>query len=179
MDPATITAIMSVLGPALQAFSASQGKMGSTYGKGQQNMINDILKQVQGMRGSGGMDIAQNPQFQQGQEWLSGLFNDPEFFKSMEAPMMRKYNEEIIPGIANRFSGMGSGGSLGSTAFRNQLGRAGTDLSTNLAAMRGGMQQQGVNQSLQYAQQPMQNLMQMLGIGMTPYNNTYQPGFLG
>ncbi len=41
------------------------------------------------------------------------------------------------------------------------------------------MQQQGANQSLQYAQQPFQNLLQLLGIGTQPTMNQYHPATSG
>jgi hypothetical protein len=77
---------------------------------------------------------------------------------------------------------MGSGGSLGSTAFRNQANREGEHLQEQIAAMRGGMQQQGIGQALQYGQQPVNNYMQMLQQAMQPTQNTYQEpsmGFMG
>lgn len=180
MDPAMLSAIFSAIGPLLQAFTGNQGKMGSTYNKGQTSLIDDLIGQVKGMGGQGGQnDITQNPQFQQGQDWLSNLFNDPEFFNSFEAPLQRQFQEETVPGLANRFAGMGSGGALGSTGFRNQLAREGSNLSTNIGALRGGMQQQGVNQSLGYAQQPFSNYQSLLNNALTPTKNVYQPGGLG
>jgi hypothetical protein len=177
MDPATISAIMSALGPIIQAISGNQGGQGSTYSKGQRSFIDNILEDLRGMRGNA--NIMQNPNYQQGQNWLSSLFNDPEFFKNFEAPLQRQFQEETIPGLANRFASMGSGGSLGSTGFRNQLAREGSNLHTNIAGLRGGLQQQGVNQSLQYAQQPFSNYFNLAGLGLTPTNNTYQQGSLG
>lgn len=177
MDPATISAIMSAIGPILQSFMGNKEKMGSTYSKGQRSTIDDLLQQVKGMKG--GMDITNQPGFQQGQDWLSSLFNDENFFNNIEAPAMRQFNEEIIPGVASRFASQGSGGSLGSTGFRNQIAREGSNLATNLAAQRGQMQQQGVNQQLGYSQQPFQNIMQLLQQALTPTNNTFQPSSTG
>lgn len=177
MDPATLSAIMSALGPILQAFTGSQGKMGSTYNRGQRSLIDDLVGQVKG-RGDQA-DITQNPQFQQGQDWLMSLFNDPEFFNKFEAPLRRDFEENIGPSIANRYAGMGSGGSTGSTGFRNQLAREAGNLSTNLSAQRGQMQQNAVPQLLGYGQQPFTNYMSMLQNALTPVNNTYQPGLLG
>src|ERR1700734_461735 len=142
------------------AIGGSKERFGSTYSKPAQKSINELIQDIKGMKG-GAQDITQNQGYQQGQDWLSSLFNDPEFFKNMEAPAMRQFNEEIAPGIANRFASMGSGGALGSTGFENSISRAGSDLATNLAANRGQMQQQGVGQQLGYAQQPFSNLMQL------------------
>lgn len=176
MDPATISSIMAVLGPLINAVSGNQGGQGSTYTGEQRDYINDILQQIKGMSGQ---DITQNPNYQQGQQWLSGLFNDPEFFNNFEAPLQRQFQEQTVPDLANRFASMGSGGSTGSTAFRNQLAREGSNLSTNIAALRGGMQQQGVNQSLQYGQQPFSNIQSLLNFALTPTNNTYQQSSFG
>lgn len=172
-DPATITAIMSVLGPALEAFTGNKGGSGSTYSKGQKKGIEGIMDQINQMKG-GATDITQNQNYQEGSDWLSSLFNDPEFFNKFEAPLQRQFQEETVPDLANRFAGMGSGGAMGSTGFRNQLAREGSNLHTNIAALRGGMQQQGVNQGLQYAQQPFSNLMDLYSKALTPTKNTYQ-----
>lgn len=172
-DPMTMMMLASAV-PAILGIGGSKGEHGSTYSKGAQSKIDEILNDLKGMKGTA-QDITQNPQYMQGQEWLNSLFNDPEFFRSFEAPLRRQFEEETIPGLANRFASMGSGGSTGSTAFRNQLAREGSNLSTNIAALRGGMQQQGVNQGLQYAQQPFSNYMQLLQSALTPTQNTYQP----
>lgn len=173
MDPAILSLLSSVLGPILKSIGGQQGQFGSTYNPKQLSNIDQINDMIKGM--SGQQDITQNPNYQQGQDWLNSLFNDPEFFKSFEAPLQRQFEEETIPGLANRFAGMGSGGSLGSTGFRNQLAREGSNLHTNIAAMRGGLQQQGVNQSLQYAQQPTSNFQNLLNYALTPTQNIYQP----
>ncbi len=178
MDPAIVMAIMSALSGVLGQMNGEKGKGSSTYNKGQLGTLDDAVNSIKGM--SGNQDITQNPQYQQGQDWLSSLFNDQDFFNNFEAPLQRQFQEQTVPDLANRFASMGSGGSTGSTAFRNQLGREGSNLSTNIAALRGGMQQQGVNQGLQYAQQPFQNYMQMLqGILSPQPNNVYQPPSAG
>jgi len=176
MDPATISAIMAAIGPILSAFTGNQGKMGSTYNKGQKNLIDDIVNQVKGMGPQG--NINQNPQFQQGQNWLMSLFNNPEFFNSFEAPLRRDFEENIGPGIANRYAGMGSG-STGSTGFRNQIAREGGNLETNIAALRGGMQSQAIPQLLGYAQTPFSNYQTLLQNALTPTQNVYQQSGIG
>lgn len=175
MDPATMMFLSSLISGGMGMMNGQNGEFKSTYNKGQLSNIDEINNYIKSQMGAGNQDITQNQNYQQGSQWLNDLFNDPEFFKSFEAPLQRQFEEETVPGLANRFASMGSGGSTGSTAFRNQLGREGSNLSTNIAALRGGMQQQGVNQSLQYGQQPIQNLMQMMGIGLQPTQNVYQP----
>lgn len=60
----------------------------------------------------------------------------------MFAPEMRRYNEQIIPGLAEQFAGMGSG-ALSSSGFRNAGIQAGTDLSERLGKIRADLRAQG------------------------------------
>jgi hypothetical protein len=180
MDPGTMMLLASLASGALSGLGGKNEKFGSTYNPEQQGSIQDLLQSIKGMKGQ--QDITGNQNYQGGQEWLQGLFNDPQFFQNFEAPLQRQFEENTVPDLANRFASMGSGGSTGSTGFRNQLAREGSNLSTNIAALRGGMQQQGVNQGLQYAQQPFSNLMSMYQQALQPTNNQYQPasaGFFG
>lgn len=172
MNPAIIMALASLASSYIGSQTGSKEKHGSTYGKGALSLIDQIQQQVSGMRNQG--NVTQNQNYQTGQDWLQSMFSDPEFFNKFEAPIRRDYEENVIPDLANRFAGMGSGGALGSTAFRNQLGREGSNLSTNLAALRGGMQQNAIPQLQAYSQQPFQNYMQLLGLGTMPTQNTYQ-----
>ncbi len=174
MNPGMMMGLVSALAGLTGGLTGEKGKQGSTFNKNQLQGIDQILNDVRGMRNQGQQDITKNENFQGGQDWLSSLFNDQDFFNKFEAPMTRNYQENILPELSNRFSAMGSGGGADSSAFQNALGRSGVDLQTNLAALRGGMQQQGVGQSLQYAQQPFQNMMQMLQQAMQPTQNTYQ-----
>lgn len=179
MNPAMMS-MLPMMFSALSGLGGKNGEHGSTYSKKSQGLIDETIDAVRGMRGS--QDITQNPGYQTGMDWLQGLFNDPQFFNQFEAPLQRQFQEETIPELANRFAGMGSGGALGSTSFRNQLGRAGSNLHTNIAAMRGGMQQNAIPQLLGYSQQPFSNMMSMMQSALTPTQNTYQPpssGFFG
>src|SRR5271154_874457 len=179
MDPATIAMIASIVGPALAGLGGKNEKHGSTYSKGQRGFLDQLLNSVKGMQGS--QDISKQPGYQTGQNWLQSMFSDPDFFNKFEAPLQRQFQEQTIPGLAERFGG-GSGNALGSTAFRRQLGREAGNLSANLGALRGGMQQQAIPQLLGYSQQPFQNYMSLLQSALTPTNNTYQPassGFFG
>lgn len=67
---------------------------------------------------------------------------DPEAFNEFAAPELRRYNEQIIPDLAEQFAGMGAG-NLSSSGFRNAAVGAGTDLSERLAAMRANLRMQG------------------------------------
>lgn len=59
------------------------------------------------------------------------------------APAMRQFQEDILPMLAEQFAGMGSGGALSGSGFRNAATREASSLSERLAAMRAGLQQQG------------------------------------
>jgi hypothetical protein len=178
MDPMMLLTLLSAVGAlGASAFGGKEGEQKSTYSPQARGTLEDVLKMVNQMKGSA--DITQNPAYGQGMEYFNSLFNDPEFFRKFEAPARRQFEEEIVPGLANRFASMGSGGALGSTGFRNQLAREGSNLETNLAAMRGGMQANAVPQMLGYAQQPASNWMNMLGIATQPTMNQYQPPTAG
>lgn len=180
MDPSMMMLLATLAGGALSGLGGKNEKQGSTYSKGQLGGIDNILNMLKGQNGN--MDVTQNQNYQNGQDWLQSMFSDPDFFNKFEAPLQRQYQEQTIPDLANRFGSMGSGGALGSTAFRNQAMREGSNLSSNIAALRGGMQQQGVNQSAQYAQQPFSNILALYNQALQPTQNTYQgatPGFAG
>lgn len=70
------------------------------------------------------------------------LSDDSKTSQMMMAPEMRRFNEDIIPGLSEQFAGMGAGG-LSSSGFRNAAVGAGTDLSERLGAIRAQLRQQG------------------------------------
>ncbi len=147
----------------------SKGEEKSTYSQSQQDLLDNSIS-------NGPQDLNKNAGYNQGMDWLMGMFNDPEFFNNFEAPLQRQFEEETIPGLTNRFAAMGSGGSLGSTGFRNQMGREASRLQESIASLRGGMQQQGVNQLMQGAQMPINNYNDWLKTVLSPQpNNVYQP----
>lgn len=151
------------------------GQWTSTFSPQQQNLQNQTIGGIN----QGAQDITQNPGYQSGLEYLMSMFQDPNFFSKFEAPMQRQFQEQTVPQLANQFAGMGTHGSFG-TGFRNQLAREGTTLQEKIAALRGGMQQQGASQLLNYAQQPTQNFMQQYGqVNSQGMNNVYQPATSG
>lgn len=94
---------------------------------------------------------------------LQGLFQERagggEDKSRFEAPFRREFEEKTIPGLAERFAGMGAG-SQSSSAFQQALGGAGADLSERLAGIGAQREDAALNQ-----------LMQMLGLsteGLTP-----------
>lgn len=129
----------------------------STMTGGQSNFLSQLLGGLGGPMASG-------------QNYLSQILgNDPQAQQAFEAPYMRQFNEQIIPGIAERFSGMGAG-AQSSSAFGQAMGGAGAGLMENLASMR---QQQKMN--------ALQQLLGMgsLGLGAKSFENVFRPASLG
>jgi hypothetical protein len=120
--------------------------------------------------------ITQQPGYQAGNQYIQNLLSgNPEAYAAFEAPLMRQFKEQTVPGIAERFAGMGTGaGAGGSSALYNSLAKAGSDFSTNIAALRGNMQMQALPQALQYAQQPYSNALG--GFGVSPFENVMMQG---
>lgn len=130
--------------------TSAKVKKYDTLTKGQQGLQNQLIGQL----GSAGVN---NPAYGQGLQYLMQLLQGgPEAFANFEAPIKRQFEEEIIPGIAERFAGLGAG-SQSSSAFQQALGKAGAGLSENLGALRSSLQMQALPQALQYAFQPFQS----------------------
>jgi hypothetical protein len=147
----------------------------STLDKGQKNVLNQLMQQLSQMFRGGGADIQQNPLYQSGASYLQNLLSgSPESTSAFEAPYLRQFNEQIVPGLAERFAGMGAG-AQSSSAFRNALGSASSGLQENLAALRAGLQGQASDQALQYAQQPFANLSGLAGLGLGTQTKAFMP----
>ena len=94
-----------------------------------------------------------------------------EHLKDFEAPYMRRFNEEIAPEIAERYSGANAGRGSG---FQNSIMHAGAGLAENLASLKGnlinqmlGQQTQAANVGLGYAQLPGQRYAQQMNAAQT------------
>lgn len=79
--------------------------------------------------------------------------------ETFAAPVKRQFEEQIVPGLAERFSGLGSG-AQSSSAFSQALGTAGADLSERLAAMAGQREDSALG--------GLQNLLGMNTQGLIP-----------
>lgn len=149
----------------------------STMNSGQRKLLQQLLGSLGGQQ----TNIQSNPLFQQGSGFLQNLLSgSPESTQAFEAPAMRQFNEQIIPGIAERFSGLGAG-SQSSSAFQQALGQAGAGLSERLQALRSGLQTQALPQALGFAQQPISNYSGLAGLGLGTSTKSFapkQPSFL-
>jgi hypothetical protein len=84
------------------------------------------------------------------------LNNQAQDYDQLAAPELRRFNQQIAPGIMEQFAGMGAGG-LDSSGFQHALANAGVDLSERLAAMRANLRQnaaQGLAQIGQFGFSP-------------------------
>lgn len=142
----------------------SQGKTRQlpTMNQEQLQGLSQLLQQIFGQGAQG---------FGESTEYLRGLLSgDSEAFQAFEAPHMRQFQEQTIPALTERLTGMGAGGGRSSGAAQ-ALGQAGQGLQEKLAALRAGLQGQA-------AQQLMGSYFQGagLGLGSRPFGYTYDPG---
>lgn len=88
---------------------------------------------------------------------------------ALAAPELRRFNEEIIPGLAEQFAGMGASGSgLSGTSFGLAAGRAGADLGERLGAIRAQLRQQAAQGLMGLGQQGLQSFIQNVYEPATP-----------
>lgn len=110
-----------------------------------------------------------SPNQQMGHEYLlqqgaNALNNPYEGFDALQNQLYQQLNQQLIPDIAERFTGMG-GGRTSSPDFAKQIGGALQGLTGMLAA-----------QKSQYGQQNKQFGLQALNAGLQPYQkNDYVP----
>lgn len=101
--------------------------------------------------------------------YRSNLSNNPADMDAFAAPELRRYNQDIAPGISEQFAGMGSGG-LSSSGFQNAQIQGATDLSERLGAIRANLRQQSA--------QGLQGIGQF-GLGNFSQDRMTQPGSEG
>jgi hypothetical protein len=101
---------------------------------------------------------------------MQGLQNPQAGFAPIEQQAVENFNTRTIPGIAERFSSLGSG-SQRSSAFQGANTSASQGLERQLAAMKA-----------QYGLENRQGLLKQLQLGLSPQfqteHNPAQPGFL-
>jgi len=98
----------------------------------------------------------------------NAINNPYEGFDDIRNETYRQYNEQILPGIAERFTSMG-GGKLSSPDFTREVGQSASGLGALINAQRA-----------QYGQQNKQYGLQALNIGLRPqYQSTFVPRQMG
>jgi hypothetical protein len=85
-------------------------------------------------------------------------------FEPIDQLARQKFEQETIPGLAERFAGLGG---LNSTAFQGELGKAGTNLESQLAALRSqhGLQQGQLGLQQQDVASRRAGILGQLGLG--------------
>lgn len=139
----------------------------SNLDRGQQRLLrNDIRQAGQLQKGGYGdaMSLLQqylNPQ--------SGVY------QNFEKPYLQEFEQKTVPGLAEKFAGLGAmGGGLSSSGFGQSLGAAGANLQTQLAQMKDQFRRQSINDLLgQY------NQLTNRGLGTKSFENVYDPGTQG
>jgi len=131
----------------------------STLGPEQQPGYQQLLRSIQ-ERGAGGA-------FGESADYYRDLLDpNSETANAMFAPEQRRFNEDIIPKLAEQFSGYGG---IGSSGFRNAAINAGTDLSERLGAIRAQLRQQAA-----------QGLSNIGTLGLNTFNeNIHRPETFG
>jgi hypothetical protein len=124
-----------------------------------------LLKQM--LQPGGGYNQAQ--QYHQG--ILGGGQGDQGAYQNFASPYLQQFQEQILPGIAERFAGQGA---LSSSGFGQALGGAATGLQSQLAQLFSSLQQQSAGQ--QYGQF---NNMAGMGLGYQPFAYMQNPGSEG
>ena len=76
-------------------------------------------------------------------------------YQQLSAPMIRDYNEDIVPDVGEQFAGMGSG-ATSSSGFRNSLVRSNRDLNERLGMLRQNQRMQGAQGLYAIGQQGLQ-----------------------
>ncbi len=100
---------------------------------------------------------------------MQGLQNPYQGFDPIQEQFQKQFETQTVPGLAERFTALGSGGSQNSSAFQGALGSAGAGLSGDLAALKS-----------QYGLQNRNSLLNQLQLGLTPqFETVNEPGTKG
>jgi len=103
----------------------------------QQRLLNQMM-QLLGPQGGLGQGMQEGIGYQR-------QLMDPssEAVSQFAQPYMDQFNQQTVPGLAERFAGMGGmGGGLSSSGFGQSLSAAGGQLQNQLAALKAGLGQQ-------------------------------------
>lgn len=140
----------------------------SNFDKGQKNVFSNLTNLLGGLGMQGG-----------GVNNALGLLQqyfDPnsDVYKNFEKPYLQQFEQETIPMLAERFAGLGAqGGALSSSGFGQALSSAGSNLQTNLAQMKSGLQNKSLTDFLNLY---MQLNQQALGAQPFSYLNRENAG---
>jgi hypothetical protein len=129
---------------------------------GQQKLLKQMM-QMLGPQGGLGQGMQGGVNYQQ-------QLIDPssQAVNQFAQPYMNQFEQQTVPGLAERFAGMGAmGGGLSSSGFGQALGAAGGNLQAQLAQLKAGLGQQA-------AQSLMSQYGGMAGMGLAAQPFGYQ-----
>lgn len=144
----------------------------STKTPGQQDLMASMLQALQngGIFGNQGL-------YNQSSGYLNNLYSQsPDAFNRMSDPYMRQFQQQTVPGLAERFSSAGEGGRH-SSGFNQAIGQAGANLSSQLGSMFEGLRSQNLGNAMGFSNMPFNQAQGALGQNM--FENVYQPGSTG
>lgn len=112
-----------------------------TMTPGQEKLLQGLINQL-GMQGGLGQGYGQSVNY------LTDLMNpNSEAVRQFTEPYMQQFEQQTVPGLAERFAGAGAmGGGLSSSGFGQSLSAAGGQLQNQLAALKAGLGQQAAGQ---------------------------------
>src|SRR5690554_5819094 len=100
-----------------------------TMTREQQQGLTQLLQQIFGGGAAG---------FGESTDYLRGLLSgDPEAMRAFEAPHLRQFQEQTLPALTERLTGLGAGGDRSSVASQ-ALSQAGQSLQDKFACHRAG-----------------------------------------
>jgi len=159
--------ILKILAGSLTSGGVAGALGGKIYNKNKGFFEGKPGQDVRQPRYTEEQDDVLNQLLQQGQQNMD--------FSGVEDLARKRFSEDTIPSIAERFTSMGGG--QRSSAFESSLGRAGSDLEALLAALKPQFGQQQLQMGLQprfdtrqtpaqpgFNQNMMQMLPQLLGL---------------
>lgn len=139
-----------------------QMKQVPTMTKEQKALLDQILQ----MTGPGGQ-LGQGYQKSLGYQ-LQLMDPNSEAVRQFTEPYMKEFEQQTVPGLAERFAGAGAmGGGLSSSGFGQALSSAGGNLQSQLAQLKAGLGQQA-------AQSLMGQYGSMAGMGLSAQPFGYQ-----
>jgi Glycine zipper len=166
------TAIGGVTGGTLGFFSGNKdkNKQISTLTPEQQQLLRNTIEQSQNGQ------VGQN--YGQANDYISRLLGgDQQSFDQWAAPQRTQFEQQVIPRLSERFSGLGGGmgGGVGSSSgFGQAIGGASAQFNSNLAGLYAQLQQQAAQQAF-----GQHNTLANMGLSAQAFQPAYQPGNAG
>lgn len=128
-----------------------------------------FLQQLLGSLNGQNLDLGSDELYGEGSDQIMKMLQGDTSL--IEAPLMAQYQNEILPGIAQRFGGLGAQSSSG---YQNALAGAGGQLAGQLGQLRYGAKQSAIQNALQYAGAKNQSRQGLAGLGLNARPFGYQ-----